>query len=238
MKNITLQAQKLHDELKDDLIKLSDLYYNASSRDRVNIYFPIKALLALSTLAENKNHFKFEAPTEIDSSNNYPAKKIIKLFLEQKTNDVPQVKALYAKIKERLKTDIISYLNEEKEDQNVSLAIFKEYPPCAAIFTKLYYQSREKIFFRSTGFWSSFIYSGENQEMHLRLASSESMTWEKILNYGLKYPKTRTAAILREHFPTPWHEARLKYNLNQKSTVLDGHIPVKDLQMIVRNYIR
>lgn len=140
---------------------------------------------------------------------------------------------------DRIKKDILPHL-PKGDYENYSQVVFTEYPPCVDIFLKIYRQGRDKEFFKSTGLYSRF-FRGEYQEMHLRIGSSEFLTFEKVLEYGVKYPKSRTAKILQKYFKIYWEEANdklLKDNLSQKNNpnVLDAVI-IKDLQPIVKGYL-
>ncbi len=128
------------------------------------------------------------------------------------------------------------HLHEAKENYLQEI-VFTEYPPCVKIFLSIYQRDRDKNFFKSIGLFSRF-FRGKYQEIHLRMKSSEFLTFEKILEYGVKYPQSRTANILQKYFKTYWDEANLKCNLSQKNNpnILDGLIK-RDLQPIVKDYL-
>ncbi len=137
---------------------------------------------------------------------------------------------------DKLNKDFLPHFYNIKEEKNLPTVVFTDYPPSVEIFLAIYQQDRNNHFFKSTGLYSRF-FRGD-KEMHLR-RGSEVLTFAKVLEYGVKYPKSRTANILQKYFKTYWDEAidnPLKVNLSQKNNVLDGFI-ISDLQPIVRDYL-
>ncbi len=270
MKKLQEEAKCFFEEEKYNLIMLSDQCDNNSQLYPKINFAPIRLLLAISTLAHGARLWSFENLKESLSLDNRvfdnrvllcdgynricdyddPEDAIIsflnyaeeiknkKLFSSMNIERKTEIQKKFKFYTNKLEKNIRPHLHEANESH---LQItFTDYPPCAKIFLSIYQRDRDKNFFKSTGFYSRF-FRGEYQEMHLRMESSEFLTFEKVLEYGVKYPKSRTASILQKYFKTYWDEAidkRLKDNLSQKNypNVLDGLI-IRDLQPIVKGYL-
>ena len=263
MKKLQEAAKKFFEEEKYNLIILSDQCKKNPLLPSRDHSAPTGLLLAMSTMAQGGICWRIEKledvtyhncltigdplhylRTDENSVNALDAMKNFLYFAESIGNGSynAEREKIFEKIIyyiEKLDKYIIPHL-DEVEAKNLPEVTFTEYPPHMDIFLQIYQNDRNQTFFKSTGIFSQFFW-GKYQEMHLRINSLEFLNFEKVLEYGVTYPKSRTARILQKYFKTYWGEAKdkpLKDNLSQKNNpnVLDGVI-IKDLQPIVNGYL-